>query len=239
MQLTSQTLAEIIGPEYAAVSSRELRRRQTPRARLSVHGYLRLIDDGEFLDSMPVLISDISNFGVGFITRRPLGVGEEFALSITRRDGSLLSMVCVVRRCQQRKDGRVKIGASYVRELDKAAAAEKGGPAQSSDADVPVDPVLDKRRVKRLNCQRQVRIRICRGGQIAEPVSVGMRDFSPRGVAVIHDEPLDFGDQFLMTVRTKANQTVQMLYTVAHCRKTRPNVYLIGAEFTCEATSLS
>jgi hypothetical protein len=65
-----------------------------------------------------------------------------------------------------------------------------------------------------------------------KPVSVGVRDLSPTGVGVIHDQRLDQGDQFILRVPgQKQSAPPALLCTVMHCRVIGPAVFCLGASF--------
>jgi hypothetical protein len=95
----------------------------------------------------------------------------------------------------------------------------------------------DKRRAPRIDQNAQVVITPV-GGKDASPqhkqsVSVTVRNLSPRGMAILVNQWLKKGDQFVMKLNSRTGADVAMLCTVAHCRRINANLFLVGAEFAC------
>jgi len=67
-----------------------------------------------------VLIRDISSASVGFLFEEELAVGDELIMQIPRQDGSLITIQCMVHRCEPGGTGLVQwvIGATFELVLD-------------------------------------------------------------------------------------------------------------------------
>jgi hypothetical protein len=72
------------------------------------------------------------------------------------------------------------------------------------------------------------------GGRRAKPLTVPMRDISPRGVAFLSPQPMARGEQFMLHLAGGAGQGVDILCEVAHCRTQRSG-HMVGGEFVCMA----
>jgi hypothetical protein len=66
-----------------------------------------------------------------------------------------------------------------------------------------------------------------------QPVSVAIRDLSPVGIGVVHNQRLEQGEQFILRVPALEGQTTStaVLCTVVHWRLVGSAVYMIGARF--------
>lgn len=68
---------------------------------------------------------------------------------------------------------------------------------------------------------------------LQRPVMVQLRNFSSRGVGIVHAKPMERGDQFVVNLQRDDGLPVAILCTVAHCYGAEKASYNIGAEFTC------
>jgi hypothetical protein len=66
-----------------------------------------------------------------------------------------------------------------------------------------------------------------------QPVSVAIRDLSSVGIAVVHNQRLVQGEQFILRVPALDGQNIStaVLCTVVHWRLVGSGVYMIGARF--------
>ena len=66
-------------------------------------------------------------------------------------------------------------------------------------------------------------------------ISVTVRNVSSRGLAILLNQHLPKGDQFVLRMNRVAGQNgpVSLLCSVAHCRRINANLFLVGAEFAC------
>lgn len=97
----------------------------------------------------------------------------------------------------------------------------------------------DKRRSRRIGYRAQVFITPCENGSCSPsntPDPVILRDFSPRGVSLVSEFPMQKGHAFVLHLKRSNGEKVEMLCSTVHCRSCRPggtDQFLIGAEFTC------
>jgi hypothetical protein len=99
------------------------------------------------------------------------------------------------------------------------------------------DKGKDKRRAPRIEQNAKVVITPV-GGQPAAPMhkqslSVTVRNLSSRGLAILLNQWLNKGEQFVLKMNSRAGGSVSMLCTVAHCRRINANLFFVGAEFSC------
>jgi hypothetical protein len=97
----------------------------------------------------------------------------------------------------------------------------------------PLGGESEKRRARRVLHRARVPIIVDGGTPRERQAVVTVRDLSPRGVGLLHNERLPRGTSFVMRIERAGGPRVQVLCTVAHCRLQRGGVYIIGAEFTC------
>jgi PilZ domain-containing protein len=99
------------------------------------------------------------------------------------------------------------------------------------------DKGRDKRRAPRIEQNSKVVITPVTGTPAApqhkQSLSVTVRNVSSRGMAILLNQWLNKGDQFVMKMSSKAGGGVSMLCTVAHCRRINGNLFFVGAEFAC------
>ena len=67
----------------------------------------------------------------------------------------------------------------------------------------------------------------------AKPCVVSVRDFSSRGIAILHDTALAIGQQFIVELRRLKGRSISLLCTIVHSRPMADGKFNIGAEFTC------
>lgn len=104
--------------------------------------------------------------------------------------------------------------------------------------DAKRDNGRDKRRAPRAEQQATVVITPVAGTparpQPTKALSVTVRNFSSRGAAVILNQYLPKGEQFVLRLaRVGSPKPVSILCTVAHCRRINPTMFVVGAEFAC------
>ncbi len=91
----------------------------------------------------------------------------------------------------------------------------------------------DKRRSARMELQAQVPITFISDDEPPKASVVEVRDFSARGIAVLHDSALPIGQQFIVELRRLKGRSISLLCTVVHSRPLADGKFNIGAEFTC------
>jgi hypothetical protein len=91
----------------------------------------------------------------------------------------------------------------------------------------------DKRRSARMELQAQVPITFISDGEPARGCLISVRDFSSRGIAILHEAALPIGQQFIVELRRLKGRSISLLCTVMHSRPTAEGKHNVGAEFTC------
>ncbi|MBV8780923.1 MAG: PilZ domain-containing protein [Phycisphaerae bacterium] len=101
---------------------------------------------------------------------------------------------------------------------------------QASDRQLPHH---DQRRSPRLDVRSRVMVSFIRDGQRQPQQLIRLRDLSPRGVALLHIEPIARGQQFILTLPRQDQPSVTILCSAVYCRPLSGRLHLIGAEFIC------
>jgi hypothetical protein len=91
----------------------------------------------------------------------------------------------------------------------------------------------DKRRATRLTHHCQVPIMLGRDVQTGITTTVTVKDFSPRGMCILHTSELPRGSDLVIRLERSEGGPVHILATVAYCRPQDKTLFAIGAEFTC------
>ena len=102
-----------------------------------------------------------------------------------------------------------------------------------NDARDPSFAEHDKRRAPRARLNIRVSIIPDFTGEGVGPLEVEMRDFSSRGIRLLHSRSLPRGGQFVLELPQTGGDPVRILCSIVHCRQTPEGLFSIGAEFTC------
>ncbi len=65
------------------------------------------------------------------------------------------------------------------------------------------------------------------------PTGASVRNFSSRGLNVLHRQPLKAGSQFVAVFARNDGPGIRILYTIVHCHPLPNHLYSLGAELTC------
>ena len=90
----------------------------------------------------------------------------------------------------------------------------------------------DRRRDIRVKYRVDATICAWKRNRQGEPFSVRIEDFSPGGVGVIHTEPLDLGNEYLIQVPRPNADDLVVLLTVVRCKQLEDGTYLLGMELS-------
>lgn len=91
----------------------------------------------------------------------------------------------------------------------------------------------DKRRAPRVVHRCRVPIVLDHGNEAERTVQITVRDLSPRGIGMLHNERIARGTPFIIQIERLGKAKVVILCTVAHCKSQGKDLFAIGAEFTC------
>ena len=69
-------------------------------------------------------------------------------------------------------------------------------------------------------------------GPHPDTFSVTIRNCSVYGIAILHNRPMNRGDQFVVRLLSQGHHKAAILCTVAHSRRINLQTHVIGAEFT-------
>ncbi len=86
--------------------------RLTPRARLRAKVNILPFLQGRKAKPFEASVYDISSAGVAIVMQKPLPVGTQFKMLVSRRFRRSLEVLCTVRHCRPSDDGFI-IGAEY------------------------------------------------------------------------------------------------------------------------------
>ena len=90
----------------------------------------------------------------------------------------------------------------------------------------------DRRRDTRIKYRVDAEISAWRRNKQGQPFKVRIEDFSPTGVGLIHNAPLDLGTEYLIKVPRPGTEELVVLITVVRCRQQEDGTYLIGLELS-------
>src|SRR5688500_8761427 len=95
----------------------------------------------------------------------------------------------------------------------------------------PKDKKQDQSRTVRLSHRCRVTIMLGRDVQSGITTLVTVKDFSPRGICILHKSELPRGTNLVIQLERAEGPPVHILATVAYCRAEDKLTYTIGAEF--------
>ena len=77
-----------------------------------------------------VWLIDIACGGVGFVSKVPLTVGQEFGVTIPAAEGGAIVILCKVVHCRRAVNGSYIVGAQFLKELADMPSATPSVPQQ-------------------------------------------------------------------------------------------------------------
>jgi len=89
------------------------------------------------------------------------------------------------------------------------------------------------RRARRIGLKARVTISPYVLGVPQQPLTVDVRDLSPRGIAIESKVSMQTGQQFIVRLPRAGTSPSDILCAVAHCKPKRAGQFEIGAEFVC------
>ena len=90
----------------------------------------------------------------------------------------------------------------------------------------------DRRRDLRVKYRVEAQISSWQNNKQGVPFTVRIEDFSPTGVGLVHNAPLDPGSEYLIKVPRPNYQDLIVLLTVARCKRLEDGTYLVGLELS-------
>src|SRR3954462_8278483 len=98
MELTSELLAEVL----ASLKSNPPRGAESrKRPRVGMSGQVEIIILEQSATPQTARVRDVSEGGIGLLTRQPLQKGSEFMLSLHAKDGENKLIRCMARHCRK------------------------------------------------------------------------------------------------------------------------------------------
>ena len=128
MELSLERVADAVMALRVDLRDRpDLERRQLPRFPVWAPSHLHPVGDawGNGVGAtapFEVWLIDIACGGVGFVSKVPLTVGQQFAVTIAAAEMAPAHMVCNVVHCRRAVNGSYIAGAQFVRELAELPA---------------------------------------------------------------------------------------------------------------------
>ena len=198
---------------------------------------------------------DVSRDGVCVMMDRVVAPGERFVLHLPRAadpaDGAgdgveavgVIALLCTARSSRLKSDGRFRTGAEFT---DPTESADEQTPFARAADGLAVRPDTDAvwaraaglsprepkaRRGDRYETLGVATMHVYRSdGRHGREEHVQLRDYSESGVAILRDEPMKVGDEFVVRVPRGDERPITRL-----CRVTNVAVaggrYRIGAQF--------
>jgi len=102
--------------------------------------------------------------------------------------------------------------------------------AQSETQALPKQSPPEQRRWPRTECSGELLICPVREGVVGQTIVSHSADFSTMGLGLVHDGPMEKGEQFLVALKTRGGPPLPLLYTVVRCQPVGFGQYQIGAE---------
>lgn len=93
----------------------------------------------------------------------------------------------------------------------------------------------DKRRARRIGYRAKTHITFCGSTPYEhqkDRIPVLLRDFSPRGVSLLINTPMERGQSFVLHFKQNDGDEIEMLCTAVHCQPGGKDRYIVGAEFS-------
>lgn len=116
MELTAETLLEVLRSLRCDPTSAAMRRRRLPRVGVRLRLKILPFGEGGAGPRMPqpaiVRLRDLSRRGLGFVHSAPLEVGQSFIITLPREAGGHVHMLGQVERCRALEGGSWEIGSS-------------------------------------------------------------------------------------------------------------------------------
>ena len=118
MQLLAQDLGEILTALRAAQDTTAHEQRRSTR--LDVQAAVKVLpfEDGRLGESFTCITRDVSFKGVGLIQSRQMARASQFVITLPKRGGESMSILCTVMYCRALADGIYNVGASFVRRYE-------------------------------------------------------------------------------------------------------------------------
>jgi hypothetical protein len=196
----------------------------------------------------PGILLDFSKVGAGLLLDAVAAPGERLVVYLpcgadpeAEGDGAeggagqqegVLAVLCTVRDCRVRADGRFRVGTEF---LDPAEA-EAEGPAVVlsaeglADGAANLDPEAMARRSERREADGRAAMYLYRRGRQAPLEHVPVADYSEHGVAIFRGEPLAVGAEFVIRLPREGAAPITRLCRVVNAAPSDGR-YRIGAEF--------
>jgi hypothetical protein len=193
---------------------------------------------------------DLSRDGVGVFTDAVVAPGERFVLHLPRADDDgevgVLALLCTARSSRLKSNGRFRTGAEFTDPAE--VEAEQAGLAVAADglsarvsagsagtrvAEAPAQRIAATRtrRSSRREAAGYATFHVYRDdGNHGEHETVQLRDYSESGVAVLRNEPLKVGDQFVVRIPREGEAPLTRLCRVVNV-VVAADRHRIGAEF--------
>jgi hypothetical protein len=136
MQLLAQDFGDVLAALRAAEDAKGHERRISTR--MDVHTQVRVVPfkDGNLGEPFTCMTRDLSFKGIGLLQSRQAAGSSQFVITLPKRDGAWMSVLCNVMYCRALADGIYNVGASFVRMYNfTAPPAQQAHAAARASAD--------------------------------------------------------------------------------------------------------
>ena len=146
MQLLAQDLGDILTALRAAQDTKGHERRTSTRMDVQAQVKVVPFKDGRPAEPFTCMTRDVSFKGIGLLQSKQAARGSQFVITLPKRDGGSMSILCIVMYCRTLADGIFNVGATFSRTYDfnAAPAVEFGGTAGGAPAQPGALPKADE-----------------------------------------------------------------------------------------------
>jgi hypothetical protein len=118
MQLIAQDLGDILTALRAAQDTKGHERRNS--ARMEVQAQVKVVpfEDGVPAEPFTCMTRDVSFKGIGLLQSRQPPRGSQFVVTLPKRGGESMSILCTVMYCRVLADGIYNVGAAFQQPYD-------------------------------------------------------------------------------------------------------------------------
>jgi hypothetical protein len=116
MKLSAESFREL-ARSLAGKRGEENERRRSPRVEVNSRLPMALINKGEALPAVPIMVRDVSPRGINILYPEPLPAGQQFTIQL--ESTSKITLLCTVLHSRTMETGLHSIGAEFTCVLPK------------------------------------------------------------------------------------------------------------------------
>src|SRR5690349_11213074 len=113
MQLVAQDFGDILATLKAAEDTKGHERRGSTRMDVQAQVKVVPFKDGQPSEPFTCMTRDLSFKGIGLLQSKQSPRGSQFVITLPRKDGESMSILCTVMYCRVLADGIYNVGAAF------------------------------------------------------------------------------------------------------------------------------